>query len=148
MPLTSKHQAGRCLTLLPLVASHALVLAPVPHLDILGIQCILKSQIYFVFGIRCIFKTKIYLVFSTFCIFGSQLYSVLGIRSKLTILPNTDLDPPDGEAPSAGAHSGAGHQDLTILQPVDIEHREAVHCAVEHSSAATVCHLLRWEDVN
>ena len=109
---------------------------------VFSIQCIFKSQIYLVFGIRCIFKTK-YIWYS---VFGAFL--VLGIRSKLTIQPNTDLDPPDGEAPCAGAHSGAGHKDLTILQPVDIEHREAIHCAVEHSSAATVCHLLRWEDVN
>ena len=55
---------------------------------------------------------------------------------------------PDGEAPGPGDDSRAGHQDLAIPQPVDIEHREAVHGAVKHSCAATVRHLLRREDVD
>ena len=37
---------------------------------------------------------------------------------------------------------------MTILEPVDIDDREALDRAVEHSSAATVGHLLAGEDVD
>ena len=57
-------------------------------------------------------------------------------------------DPSDGEAPRPGADPRTRHQDLPVLQPVDVDDGEARHGAVEGGGPPAVGDLLGREHVD
>ena len=56
--------------------------------------------------------------------------------------------PPDGQGTGSRTDSSTGNHNLAVLEPVDVQHGEPVHGAVEHGGGAAVRDLGHGEDVD